>query len=172
VRSLTSAPCTTISSNERDEGCGGFDASIRVFEDTDFYLRLSRECRFSFVPEPLLQRLRASPIIEIAASPAARLSYLLRDYVWLGDDPQALADKLGTLSELLPKDVLAQWQAWALERALPQLFEALMAKHYDPLYARSQGRHLERLDQAQRVECHDLSDAGIQALASRIASLG
>jgi len=145
----------------------GFDLTRRVWVEAE-----SRRIGRITVPEPLLQRLRASPIIEIAASPAARLSYLLRDYVWLGDDPQALADKLGTLSELLPKDVLAQWQAWALERALPQLFEALMAKHYDPLYARSQGRHLERLDQAQRVECHDLSDAGIQALASRIASLG
>lgn len=123
------------------------------------------------VPEPLLQRLRDSPVVEVAATPAARLAYLLRDYAWLGDDPQALADKLGTLRELLPRDVLAQWQAWALEGALPPLFEALMARHYDPLYARSQGRHLAGLPDAARVECDDLSDAGILSLAGRIASL-
>lgn len=123
------------------------------------------------VPEPLLQRLRDSPVVEIAATPAARLAYLLRDYAWLGDDPQGLADKLGTLRELLPRDVLAQWQAWALEGALPPLFEALMARHYDPLYARSQGRHLAGLPHAARVECDDLSDAGILSLAGRIASL-
>jgi tRNA 2-selenouridine synthase len=123
------------------------------------------------VPEPLLQRLRASPVVEIAASREARLAYLLRDYAYLGDDPQGLHDKLGTLREILPKETLAQWQAWALQGALPLLFEALMTQHYDPLYARSQGRQLERLGQAGRVESNDLSDSGIQSLAQSIASL-
>ncbi|MEH0166521.1 tRNA 2-selenouridine(34) synthase MnmH [Paucibacter sp. JuS9] len=123
------------------------------------------------VPEPLLQRLRESPVVEIDATPVARLDYLLRDYAWLGQDRQALADKLGTLRELLAKEVLAQWQDWALQGALPELFAALMAQHYDPLYARSQGRHLARLAHAQRVPCTDLSDTGILALAGRIAAL-
>ncbi len=143
----------------------GFDLARRVWIEAE-----SRRIGRITVPEPLLQRLRASPVVEIAASPAARLAYLLRDYASLGDDPQALADKLGSLRELLPRDVLAQWQQWALQGELPPLFEALMARHYDPLYARSQGRQLERLGQAQRVACDDLSDAGIQALASRIAA--
>jgi tRNA 2-selenouridine synthase len=142
----------------------GLDLGRRVWIEAE-----SRRIGRITVPEPLLLRLRASPIVEIAASPEARLDYLLRDYGSLGDDRQALADKLGSLRELLPKDVLAQWQAWALEGALPPLFEALMARHYDPLYARSQGRLLQRLGQAQRVACDDLSDAGIQTLARRIA---
>jgi tRNA 2-selenouridine synthase len=143
----------------------GLDLGRRVWIEAE-----SRRIGRITVPEPLLQRLRTSPIVEIVASPAARLAYLLRDYAWLGDDPQALADKLGSLRELLPRDVLAQWQAWALQRELPPLFEALMAQHYDPLYARSQGRQLQRLGQARRVECEDLSDAGIEALAGRIAA--
>lgn len=32
----------------------GFDASIKVFEDTDFYLRMARVCRFAVVDESLL----------------------------------------------------------------------------------------------------------------------
>jgi tRNA 2-selenouridine synthase len=143
----------------------GFDLGRRVWIEAE-----SRRIGRITVPEPLLQRLRASPLVEIAASPAARLAYLLRDYAWLGDDRQALADKLGSLRELLPRDVLAQWQHWALQGELPALFDALMARHYDPLYARSQGRQLQRLGQAQRVACDDLSDDGIQALADRIAA--
>ncbi|MGY4830459.1 tRNA 2-selenouridine(34) synthase MnmH [Sphaerotilaceae bacterium SBD11-9] len=142
------------------------DPSRRVWIEAE-----SRRIGRITVPEPLLQRLRASPVVEIAATREARLAYLLRDYAWLGDDPQALADKLGALRELLPKEVLAQWQAWAHEHALAPLFEALMVKHYDPLYARSQGRQLEALGRAQRVESDDLSDAGIAELAGRIASL-
>jgi tRNA 2-selenouridine synthase len=145
---------------------GRLDLSRRVWVEAE-----SRRIGRITVPEPLLQRLRESPVVEIAATPATRLAYLLRDYAWLGDDPQGLADKLGTLRELLPKDVLAQWQAWALAGELPPLFEALMARHYDPLYARSQGRHLEGLPNALRVACEDLSDEGIPALAARIASL-
>lgn len=143
-----------------------FDLGRRVWVEAE-----SRRIGRLTVPEPLLQRLRESRVIEIDATPEARLAYLLRDYAWLAGDPQGLADKLGTLRELLPKDVLAQWQAWALHRELPPLFAALMAQHYDPLYARSQGRHLERLAHAQRVACNDLSDAGIHALARHIASL-
>jgi tRNA 2-selenouridine synthase len=143
-----------------------FDFSRRVWVEAE-----SRRIGRITVPEPLLQRLRASPVVEIAASPEARLAYLLRDYVYLGDDPQGLHDKLGTLRELLPKEVLAQWQAWALQGELPLLFADLMTRHYDPLYARSQGRQLERLGQAGRVESDELSDSGIQVLAQRIASL-
>lgn len=144
----------------------GLDLSRRVWVEAE-----SRRIGRLNVPEPLLGRLHASPVIEIAASREARLAYLLRDYAWLGDDPQALADKLDGLRKLLPRDTLAQWQAWALQGALPPLFEALMAQHYDPLYARSQGRHLQRLGQAQQVHADDLSLPGIQALAARIAAL-
>ncbi|KQV50382.1 tRNA 2-selenouridine synthase [Pelomonas sp. Root1217] len=148
------------------QGLAGLDLTRRVWVEAE-----SRRIGRITVPEPLLQRLRESSVVEIDASAQARLDYLLRDYAWLGDDPQGLADKLGTLRELLPKEVLAEWQAWALAGALPPLFEALMARHYDPLYARSQGRHLAGLPDAQRLQCDDLSDAGILALARRIASL-
>jgi tRNA 2-selenouridine synthase len=123
------------------------------------------------LPEPVLSRLRESPVVEIAATLPARMAYLLRDYAWLGDDPQALIGKLEALHDLLPKETLAEWQAWAQQGQLAPLLESLLLKHYDPLYARSQGRHLERLAQAQRVETDDLSPEGIQNLARRIASL-
>ncbi len=122
------------------------------------------------LPEPLFARLRASPVVEIAATRPARLAYLLRDYQWLGDDRQGLSDKLGTLKGLLANEVLAQWQAWAMAGELRLLFDDLMARHYDPLYQRSQGRHLQRLGQATRVETDDLSDEGIASLAGRVAA--
>ncbi len=51
------------------------------------------------VPIPLVERMRASDCIEIVATPEARLAYLLRDYAYLGDDPEALAGQLGKLKE-------------------------------------------------------------------------
>ena len=121
------------------------------------------------LPEALLQRLRASPVVEIVAPVQARLAYLLRDYAWLGDDPQGLVEKIGALKGMLPNETLARWQDWAQARALPPLFEEMMTRHYDPLYARSQGRHLQRLGDAVQVTAPDLSPAGIDALARRVA---
>jgi len=144
----------------------GLDPARRIWVEAE-----SRRIGRLTVPEPLLQRLRDSPVVEIAATREARLAYLLRDYAWLGHDPQRLADKLGGLREIVPRDTLARWQGWALRRELAPLFEALMAEHYDPLYARSQGRQLQRLGQAQRVEADRLEPEAIADLAGRIASL-
>jgi len=123
------------------------------------------------LPTPLLLRLRASPCIEIRATPAARLDYLLRDYAYLGDDPQLLADKLGYLKDLHGKQVIARWQAWALEGHLPALFAELMALHYDPHYGRSQSNNFSAWATRQSLETQDLTPAGVAALAQAVVGL-
>lgn len=56
-------PSTVILRRTAFEAVSGFDPHIRVFEETDFYLRLSRVCRFGFVGVPLLyKRNRAASI--------------------------------------------------------------------------------------------------------------
>jgi tRNA 2-selenouridine synthase len=120
------------------------------------------------VPLSLIESLRASPCIEIDATPEARLEYLLRDYAYLGDDPQELARKIGLLHGLQSNETLARWQEWALKRELRPLFAELMALHYDPLYARSQGSHLLQLKDALRLPTDDLSPEGVRQLAQRI----
>ena len=140
-----------------------FDLSRTVWVEAE-----SRRIGRVAIPEPLLLRMRASPVVEIQASHDARIDYLLREYAWLGDDGALLADKLGTLRELLAKDVLAQWQAWAREGALQPLLSELLNKHYDPLYKRSQSRDLRALPDAAVVGADDLSAPGIASLAQRI----
>ncbi|HNZ90208.1 MAG: tRNA 2-selenouridine(34) synthase MnmH [Giesbergeria sp.] len=123
------------------------------------------------VPQPLVQRLRASPCIEIAASLPTRLDFLLRDYANLGDDPTLLARQLGVLKELHGKQVIARWQDWAQAGALAPLFAELVALHYDPLYARSQNTHLHQWTTRRTLASDDLSDAGIDALAEAMLAL-
>ena len=123
------------------------------------------------VPQPILKRLRASPCIEIQATPATRLAFLLRDYSNLGDDPALLMQQLRTLRELHGNAVIARWQAWAQAHDLAPLFSELMALHYDPLYARSQSTNLFDWAQRQTVCAEDLSPAGIAAVADQILKL-
>ena len=123
------------------------------------------------LPTPLVLRLRASPCIEIRATPAARLDYLLRDYAYLGDAPQALVDKLGLLSALHSKQVIERWQGWALAGNLSPLFAELMTLHYDPLYNRSLNNNFSAWATRQTLETDDLTQAGVDALAQTIATL-
>ncbi len=121
------------------------------------------------VPLPLMAQMRAAPVIEVQATPEARLAYLLRDYAYLGDDAADLSRRMGALKELQGNEVVARWQAWAEQGALPLLFDELMRLHYDPHYLRSQTRNFAQWPTRQNYASNDLSDAGIEALATAIA---
>ncbi|QEA13443.1 tRNA 2-selenouridine(34) synthase MnmH [Comamonas flocculans] len=120
------------------------------------------------VPPALVQRLRQAPCIEIDAPLDERLRYLLRDYAYLGDEPEELAERLAMLTEMHGHKTVQRWQAWAHGRELAPLFGELIARHYDPHYGRSQQRNFARWDARQRIAAGDLSDAGIAALAETL----
>lgn len=123
------------------------------------------------LPLPLVARMREAPVIEIAATREARLAYLLRDYAYLGDQPEALAGQLGKLKELQGKEAVARWQQWALAGELSPLFEELMSLHYDPHYQRSQERHFRQWAARRSVDAQALDDEAIAGLAGRIRAL-
>lgn len=116
------------------------------------------------------ESLRASPCIEIQASPAARLAFLLRDYANLGDD-RALAGQLGTLRELHGGLTITRWQGWAAEGALEPLFAELMARHYDPLYERFAKHAPAPVGAARNGAEAVMTPAGIEALAGQVLAL-
>jgi len=142
---------------------GGLDLSRPVFVEGES----ARIGRLS-VPLTLVSRMRDSPCLEIDAPVSARLAYLLRDYAYLGDDREALAEKLGWLKELQGKETVQRWQGWSRAADLPALFGELIALHYDPHYERSQARHFKHWGQRSRVDAPDLSEAGIDSLADAL----
>ena len=120
------------------------------------------------VPLPLVEHMRAAPCIEIAATPQARLAYLLQDYAYLGQDAAGLADKLGFLKQQQGTATVLRWQQWAQEGNLPSLFAELMTLHYDPHYQQSQSRHFSSWPQRRQIAADDLSAKGIAAVADAI----
>jgi tRNA 2-selenouridine synthase len=123
------------------------------------------------LPTPFLERMRASPCIEIVASHRTRLDYLLRDYAYLGDEPEGLAAKIAQLHGLQSNETLTRWREWARSRALAPLFEELMRDHYDPLYARSQHGNFLRLRDAVRVDVVRLDDDDMTAIAALVVAV-
>ncbi len=123
------------------------------------------------LPPPLVQRMRAAPVVELQVPHAARLAYLLRDYAYLGDRPEWLAGQLAQLKPLHGNATIAAWQALALAGSLPQLFGELASRHYDPLYARSQRKHFQAWEQRQAVQAEVLTDDAIVLLAQQVAAI-
>lgn len=120
------------------------------------------------LPLTLVEHMRQAPVIDIHASEAARLAYLLRDYAYLGADADTLAFKLGFLKELQGRERVQRWQQWAMEGELASLFEELMALHYDPQYERSQSKHFSQWPQRWVLESADLTEQGVEALSLQI----
>ena len=137
-----------------------FDPARPVYVEAE-----SRKIGLRSLPNPLVDAMRAAPCIEIHATQPARLAYLLDDYAYLGDDPVLLSARLARLQGFIDNATLERWQDWARERNLPDLFQELIARHYDPLYARSQHKHFRQLSSALRLETDTLSEDAIRRMA-------
>jgi tRNA 2-selenouridine synthase len=143
------------------------DAARPIFVESE-----SRRIGRLNVPGPLIERLRASPCIEIAPTLAARRDYLLRDYAYLCEQPERLCAQLAPLKTLHGREKVEAWQALARGGRFAELVEALVVQHYDPAYAKSQRANFKRWDERRVLEVDDLSEAGIATLARRVAALG
>ncbi len=122
------------------------------------------------VPVPLVERMRASPCVEIVASLPARLAFLLRDYAYLGDRPDWLAGQLERLKPLHGKATISAWQRMAWLGNLPDLFGELTTRHYDPAYSRSQRKHFYDWENRHTLTVDDLSENSVKALARDIVA--
>ncbi|QHI97091.1 tRNA 2-selenouridine(34) synthase MnmH [Xylophilus rhododendri] len=123
------------------------------------------------LPVELVECMRAAPCIEVRATLDARHAYLLEDYAYLGDDPEALATQLGQLKQLQGGENVRRWQDWARQRALAPLFSELIAQHYDPHYERSQARHFAHWAERASVAADELSPGGVSRIATEILAM-
>lgn len=120
------------------------------------------------IPEKLIERMRASPCLSIEATRPARIEFLLRDYAYLGDDKEALKQKIDAMRTVQSNETLSAWRALADSGDLRTLFGEFIDRHYDPLYQRSQNRNFPGFSDAAVFETDDLSPDSLQMLASRI----
>jgi tRNA 2-selenouridine synthase len=139
------------------------DAHRPVFVEAE-----SRKIGALHLPDALLETMRASACLRIEASMPARVRYLLEDYAYLLDDPIGLKTKLDCLRGLQPTETLLRWHAMIDAGDWPGLVCELLGTHYDPLYARSQGRNYAAFPAAPRYFTDDLSLEALSGLARTI----
>ena len=121
------------------------------------------------VPEALLQRMRGlGRCVRIEMPDAARVQLLLEDYAFHFDDAERFCALLAPLHEQRGHETVARWQSLARACRWAELFAALMAEHYDPLYGQSMRRSYPGLAQAPLLQLDDGAPATLAQAASAL----
>jgi tRNA 2-selenouridine synthase len=142
-----------------------FDPARPVFVEAE-----SRKIGTIHLTNALLESLRAGACIDIEATFEARVEFLLRDYDYFLNAPDWFNSRLDVLSNLQSRETIKRWQDYATNGQWRALVCELLELHYDPLYRRSQNQNFTGLSNPKTFSTDDLTPAGIDALARRIAA--
>lgn len=86
------------------------------------------------LPNPLWQRMKESPVIEVDSPLEARAAYLTEDYrEWLGDVDR-IAGTLDRLKGFHPAETITRWKELARDGEWYRFTEELLRDHYDRRY--------------------------------------
>lgn len=119
------------------------------------------------LPPEIWKAMTRAPRIALTATAADRARYLTRAYADMVADQDRLLQVIGLLRPLHAQEVIADWQAMATAGAFADLAESLMARHYDPRYAKHRARMEVRLAE---VDAGPLSADALPAAAARVAA--
>lgn len=123
------------------------------------------------VPEALIERMRSASCLQLTLPIDARVALLLADYPHFVADPAALCTRLDALRALRGNETVNTWQAAAKAGRTAELVHALLAEHYDPVYAQSTRRNFAESAVPAAEIAWDGSDASLaQAAAKAIAA--
>ncbi len=119
------------------------------------------------LPPALWTALRAAPRIELRAPLPARAAYLARAYADVAADRARLAGLIDRLRPFHAAERIEAWQALAAAGEDAELAAELMARHYDPRYAKGRDRQARS---AVVVETGCLDADALERLADRVVA--
>ena len=127
-----------------------FDATRTVWIESE-----SKKVGELRVPQPLIERMRASPCVRLELSVDARVKLLMEDYDFFVQDIAAFCERLHALRALRGHDVINAWQEAARNGQVERVVRELLIDHYDPVYLSSIKRNFAKFAEALLVEPAD-----------------
>jgi tRNA 2-selenouridine synthase len=124
------------------------------------------------VPEPLIERMRASACFELVLPLEGRVALLMTDYPHFVTDTPAFCERLDALRVLRGKEVVAGWQDAARAGRTAEVVRELLILHYDPIYLQSMRRNFAGFSAPKMTISWDGSAQGLAAVALRLAESG
>jgi tRNA 2-selenouridine synthase len=144
--------------------------ALRAFtSDRPVYIEAeSRKIGVLSVPNVLLDRMRASPCVQIEAPQEARVEFLMDDYAHFLGNPTLLTERLTRLMELHGRVVINRWCEMARHGEWRPLVEELLTQHYDPAYRRSSGVSFRQLDNVNMLQLASLDSDSLHKAAENL----
>ena len=124
-----------------------FDASRTVWIESE-----SKKVGELRVPQPLIERMRASPCVRLELPVQARVDLLMQDYDFFVQDVPAFCERLDALRALRGNDVVNGWQDAAKSGRIESVVRELLLDHYDPVYQTSMQRNFADFGNALLIE--------------------
>ena len=142
-----------------------FDAGQPVFVESE-----SKKVGNVAIPTSLVERMRASPCINLNLSEDERIALLLEDYEFFVQNTAFFCQRLDALVEVRGKVVVENWKALVRQGDLRPVVAELLTLHYDPGYLQSIQRNFGQYGQALQLEVVDRSEASLRAAAQSLLS--
>ncbi len=120
-----------------------FDPARTVFVESE-----SKKVGNVAIATPLVERMRASPCINLTLSHDERIELLLEDYDFFVEKRDFFCERLNALIEARGKAVVEGWKAQVSTGDLRPVVSELLTKHYDPVYLQSIERNFVQFAQA------------------------
>ena len=120
------------------------------------------------VPQPLIERMRASACVRLELPVQARVDLLMQDYDFFVQDVPAFCERLDALRALRGGDMVNGWQAAARSGRIESVVRELLVDHYDPVYLASMQRNFADFGSAVLVEPLNGDADTLRAVAARL----
>jgi tRNA 2-selenouridine synthase len=120
------------------------------------------------VPEPLIERMRASSCIDLQVPRPVRVQLLMDEYDFFVTDKELFANKLLALVALRGKELIERWHHMIQSAQVAQVVDELLELHYDPAYTGSISRNFVQFKSAMPAVIHDYSQEEFSALATQL----
>ncbi|MDE2093190.1 MAG: tRNA 2-selenouridine(34) synthase MnmH [Burkholderiales bacterium] len=124
------------------------------------------------VPQALVERMRASPCLQLELPLDARVALLNEEYDFFVRDAEAFCARLDALRTLRGHAQVDRWQAAARGGSTSQVVRELLIDHYDPIYLQSMARNFAGITTPRRVLQWDGSAASLGAAAEQAIAAG
>ena len=144
---------------------GGLDRARPVFVESE-----SRRIGSVQLPDSLLASMRAGRCVKLLTPQALRVAILKEDYAHFLRDPAALAGRFERLLPLHGRKTIERWTEAAQSGDFDALVEDLLARHYDPKYARSIESNFPASAQALEITPASASPAALAKIARDVVT--
>ena len=140
-----------------------FDPTCPVFVESE-----SKKVGNVAVPAHVVDKMRASPCLNLKLPHAQRVALLMEDYDFFVKDTAYFCQKLDALTEIRGRTVVDGWKAQVMCGQVEPVVSDLLTEHYDPVYLESIERNFTQYPAATAISPADGSPMAMQDLAMRL----